>query len=208
MNPSARQGATSIGAVILAAGRSRRMVGVNKLLLAWHEQTMIETVIETVQSSGIHTPVVVLGYQAEQLRRLLTNHAVILVDNPRYREGMTTSIQVGIAALAADLDGYLICLGDQPLLRKADLVHMFQTFQQSPRDAIVVPEYDGRRGHPVLFSSAYRKQILNHRDLHGCRAILSAHSRQVRSVSVAYPLSLADVDSHDDYHRLRRLTVE
>src|SRR5664279_2050298 len=97
-----------VSAAILAAGSSARMGDVNKLLLPFHNKTIIETVTENIIASGIEEVIVVLGYEGKKIQAALQHLPVNFVNNPRYEKGMTTSIQQGIGI--ANGNGYMLSL--------------------------------------------------------------------------------------------------
>lgn len=195
-----------ISALLLAAGESRRMGARNKLLLPYAGRTLIEHITGTVCAADVGEVVIVLGYEAGRVEEVLGSFEVKVTHNPRYAEGMTTSIQAGVRAASAETDGYLICLSDLPRIERADLdvlVSAFKTASQSAEAPIVVPVYRGRRGNPTLFSSAYRADILAHVDPTGCRKLVRRHGRHVVAVEMPNDHTLVDIDTPEAYRRLR-----
>lgn len=108
---------TSISALLLAAGESRRMGGLNKLLLPVAGKPLLRRTLDTLAAANPTEIVVVLGHQCEQISALLKDVGVRVAINSRYREGQMTSVEAGLAALSLPCEGVMVCLGDQPMLR-------------------------------------------------------------------------------------------
>jgi molybdenum cofactor cytidylyltransferase len=195
-----------ISALLRAAGASRRMGERNQLLLPSAGRTLIEHTTETVCAAAVDEVIVVLGHEADRVQDVIGRFDVHFTHNPRYAEGMTTSIQAGVRAASAEADGYLICLSDLPLVERADLdtlVAAFKAAVQHTEAPIVVPVYRGRRGNPALFASAYRADILAHEDPAGCRQLVQRHAGHVVAVEMPDDHTLVDIDTPEAYRRLR-----
>ena len=190
-----------ISAIILAAGESRRMGVKNKLLLPISGEVLISNFVKSVCASNVDEVVVVVGHEAEKIEDVLQGQPVRFVENLRYMEGMTSSIQTGIQAASAESEGLLICLADQPFIETSDfnrLIHEFTDLFDSESSLIIVPVFKGQRGNPVLFSSQFREIILQHKG-EGCRGILQKHPECVREVTMENDNVLRDVDTPEDY---------
>jgi molybdenum cofactor cytidylyltransferase len=190
-----------ISAIILAAGESRRMGVKNKLLLPISGEVLIRNFVKSVCASNVDEVVVVVGHEAEKIEDVLQGQPVRFVENLRYMEGMTSSIQTGIQAASAESEGLLICLADQPFIETSDfnrLIHEFTDLFDSESSLIIVPVFKGQRGNPVLFSSQFRDIILQHKD-EGCRDIVLKHPECVREVEMGNDNVLQDVDTLEDY---------
>jgi molybdenum cofactor cytidylyltransferase len=194
-----------ITAILLAAGESRRMGGVNKLLLPFGETTLVERVARAVRQSKADEVLVVLGHEADRVRAALAEHDIAFVINDRYREGMTTSIQAGVRAASPEAAGFMICLSDLPLIEPEELNRLVAAFEQAARDdqrRIVVPTFEGRRGNPVLFSASYKPDLLHHQGSTGCKDIVQQNPRHVLEVAMATDHVLRDVDTMGAYQGL------
>lgn len=190
-----------ISAIIMAAGESRRMGVKNKLLLPISGEVLISNFVKSVCASNVDEVVVVVGHEAEKIEDVLQGQPVRFVENLRYMEGMTSSIQTGIQAASAESEGLLICLADQPFIETSDfnrLIHAFTDLFDSESSLIIVPVFKGQRGNPVLFSRQFRDIILQHKD-EGCRDIVLKHPEYVREVEMGNDNVLQDVDTPEDY---------
>jgi len=198
-----RQRPPRIGAVVLAAGASRRAGPVNKLLHPIDGVAMVRRVTETVLAAGVQLGpcVVVLGDEAEEVRAALGDLPVRFVVNAAHAEGMGRSIAAGITTLAAErpaLDGAAIVLGDMPYLRAADLEALCVAFGSSGGDRIVAPEAgegaDRRLGNPVLWPRRYFGELAELQGDRGARRIMRASPDAVLRVAIDHDGVLRDLD--------------
>jgi len=188
-----------ITALVLAAGRSRRM-GVQKLLLPLAGQPMIARVVDRVLRSPVDEVLVVTGRDAKLIAEALAGRRVRFVANADTQAEMLSSVRCGLAALPDRCDGVLIVLGDQPGITAETVALLIDAFR-SGRGKIVVPSHNGRRGHPLLLSAAYREEIQTRYDDVGLRGLLRAHAADVFEVEVSSPGVLLDIDEPQDYER-------
>ena len=187
------------GAIVLAAGKSRRM-GTQKLLLPFAGRTMIGHVVAQVVASPVRHAVVVVGADRAAVSAAVAGPGVAVVTNEDISGDMLSSIRCGLRALPAECDAVLVVLGDQPSVTP-DLIARLTAAYAVGRGRIIVPAYDGRRGHPLLFAAAFREEVLAGYDDLGLRGLLQAHERDVLEVPVADDGVVSDVDVPDDYRR-------
>lgn len=188
-----------IGAIVLAAGESTRM-GTQKLLLPYAGSTVIEEIVDQVLRSGVDACVVVTGHEPERIREGLGARDILFAQNDRYREGMLSSVRAGLAVPDTSWSAAIILLGDQPSVRSATIDVLIESHSTRPED-IVVPSFEGRRGHPLLVPMRFREEILERFDETGLRGLLRAHPESVTEVSVDTKSILEDLDYPEDYQR-------
>ncbi|MEL6534019.1 MAG: nucleotidyltransferase family protein [Bacteroidota bacterium] len=197
-------------AILLAAGMSTRMGEQNKLLLPLGGKPIIEQSLETLLAASPADVVVVLGHQASRVREALSYYEgkVRFVTNPDFEQGMTSSIQAGVQAIAPDALGVMVCLGDMPFLTSFDLQQLGATFTQqvaqNPK-TIVVPTYEGQRGNPVTFSMAFRGEILDHTNQEGCKGLVKRNPEYVVEVASAGKDVRLDIDTPEEYAEMEAL---
>jgi molybdenum cofactor cytidylyltransferase len=193
---------SAFSAVVLAAGTSTRMAGRHKLLLSLGEEPVIRRTVREVLGSGPEETVVVTGFNADPVTRSLAGLGVRIQFNPRYDDGQMTSVAAGIAALAAPCDAVMICLGDMPLLKSDDYAELARAFAARPRGSILVPQRDGQRGNPVVFSSSMIATVAaGNRNL-GCRKLIDDHPEEVHAYVPGHDRFFVDLDTPVDYARL------
>lgn len=195
-----------ISAIILAAGASRRM-GKPKLILPWGSTTVLGQVVATFASAGIGDILVVTGGARQLVERLVTQLAqkfpIRMIHNPDYEHGeMLSSILVGLAGLGSESSAALIGLGDQPQVEVETVRRICTTFNET-KSPLVIPSFQGHRGHPWLVARSLWPEILALSHTHAtARQFLSAHSSQIQYVT-ANENTLKDLDTLEEYNRLR-----
>jgi molybdenum cofactor cytidylyltransferase len=195
-----------ISAIVPAAGLSSRM-GQNKLLMSFGDKSLIEHAVDTLRASGVDEIVVVLGHQADQVRRRLEGregHTVNFVHNPDYREGLSTSVRAGMGAVAKGADAIMIYLADQPLIGPYEINRLIQAFAEAKRvgKSIVVPFFENQRGNPVILDASYREMALDIVGDVGCRRIIKRHPEQVFAVQMETNHVVRDIDTPEDFGRI------
>ncbi len=188
-----------VWAVILAAGRSRRM-GTSKLLLPYEKTTVIQNVVRKVRAAGIISVLVVLGAEGDAIKDILKDDSVNFVRNPDFRRGMLSSVQSGLRALPAAATWVMVVLGDQPALSESAVRVMLRVRKRTAK-GILVPAYKGQRGHPLLFDLKYKNEALALDPAVGLRQLLHDHPDDVLEVEVPDKAVLSDIDTPEDYRQ-------
>lgn len=186
-----------IWSIILAAGESKRM-GFPKMLLSLNGKTMIENVISNVSGSDTDKVLVVLGAYKEEIAGIISKYDVGYCYNEDYMDGMLSSVQCGFKNLPADFRAVLVFQGDQPFITPSVINNVIRTYRSSGR-GIVVPVYDGKRGHPLLLDRKYREQIGKLDPGEGLRSLAAIFSDDVLEVKTDNSGILRDIDTYDDY---------
>lgn len=186
-----------IWAIILAAGASTRMKK-QKLLLPFSGKTIIETVAENVRKTVNLNVMIVLGSHREQIRELFVNCNVNFCVNENYQDGMLSSVICGFRALPNEADAALIFLGDQPQIPSQVTDLVTETWQKSGK-GIVIPTFNGRRGHPVLIETRYKTEIERLDPQKGLRVLSEKFKDDVFEVECNIPEILRDIDTPEEY---------
>ena len=189
-----------IWAIILAAGESKRM-GANKLLLPYKKNYIINYVINYINKSQINHSLLVLGAFREDILKAIEGEQIDVCYNRNYQNGMLSSVQCGIRALPENTDAVMIFLGDQPTNNESVINTLIEEYHSCPK-GIVVPVYEGKRGHPLLIDSKYFIEIFNLNPDIGLRELLQKHKDDIRLVKVNEAGILRDIDTPEDYRRL------
>ena len=187
------------------------MQGKQKLFLPYHQKTILETVLEQLGPSHCSEVIVVASpLTYDQISAMPTaclpaGRGITLISNADHKQGMTTTIQCGVRTASSDTSGYMICLGDMPRITTEEYNHLITKFSDgfnTDPKAILLPFYQGQKGNPVIFSSVYRDDILKHREMEGCKAIVQANSSHLIKVEMEKDHVLVDVDTPGDYEGL------
>ena len=196
--PRASAGAAGrrVAAIVLAAGRSTRMGGPNKLLADIGGRPMVRIVVEEVLGSRARPVIVITGHQRDRVEAALSGLAVEFVHNPNFADGLSTSLKAGIAALPADVDGTIVCLGDMPDV-DADLINrLIAAFDPERGARVVVPTIAGKRGNPVVWSRRFFPDLASLDGDVGARHLIAGYQEAVIEVP-ADKAALVDVDTPD-----------
>ncbi len=202
MKEKARVNRLFVTGILLAAGLSRRMGEMNKLLLEVDGAPMVVHAANRLIEADVDERIVVLGHEAGRVREVLDGFDVCFVVNPDYPRGMTSSIQAGVRAAAPASDGFLIALSDMPRLAPstpAGVLAAFRAAEAHRPGAIVIPMYQGQRGHPVVFSTVYREEILANDEPEGCRGIVKGHADRVVEMPTQDEGAVWDVDTASEF---------
>jgi molybdenum cofactor cytidylyltransferase len=191
-----------IAAILLAAGRSRRM-GAFKPLLPFGGRTVVEACVENLLAGGVGEVVVVLGHRGDEVRRRLSRLPVGFAVNADASSEMGASIARGVEQLSAEAEAVFIALVDQPAV-PPEVVGLLNAAAVQTGARLVVPEYESRGGHPVRIDLGFREELMNLDRQRGLRALFDAHREEVLRVPVTSPYVARDMDRWDDYLALHR----
>jgi molybdenum cofactor cytidylyltransferase len=188
-----------VGAIVLAAGESTRM-GTQKLLLPFGGVTVIEHIVNRLLATALEGVLVVTGKDREGVSQALHSRPVLIAHNADYRDGMLSSVRAGLRATPENWSAILVALGDHPSVDPHLVDDLIQEFSKREK-GIIVPAHKGRRGHPLLFASQYRDEILENYDSVGLRGLFQAHADDIAVLETGSPLVLSDMDYPEDYQR-------
>jgi molybdenum cofactor cytidylyltransferase len=185
-----------VGAIILSAGKSERM-GSPKALLQYRGQSFLGTILAAVASARMAPAIVVAGHHYDAISRAFPNNQIVF--NPSYEYGMSTSVQAGIRALPAGLDGTAVFLVDHPMIDRQTIDALVDRLAPG---RIVVPVHNGRRGHPVIFAAEIFDEILDLSSEQGLNSVVKRLPERVVEVFVENAGVLRDIDTPEQFARL------
>ena len=191
----------SVAAILLAAGRSRRM-GAFKPLLPFGGSTVVDSCIANLRAASVDELVVVVGHRAEEVREHLKNANVAFALNDDPASEMSVSIARGVEQLSNEANALLIALVDHPAVSGETIKGIVDAWFRGAQ--FVQPEFNGRGGHPVLIDLKYRHGLLHLDPQRGLRALFDIHRDQVRRLPVDSPFVARDMDTWEDYVQLHR----
>ena len=203
-----------VSTVVLAAGMSTRM-GRNKLLLSFRDKPLVVHAVETLLASKVGEIIVVLGHESEKVWDRLEDYAgqvsnggqrrrVLLVNNPDYRDGLSTSVRTGVQAVSPQAEAIMVYLADQPLLEPGDVDRIIEAFAAAKAEnkMIVVPFFKGERGNPVILDASLRDSILGIVGDVGCKGVIKRYPEKVYAIEMENDHVVRDVDDVQAYQRL------
>ena len=185
----------SFAAVVLAAGRSSRMGGPNKLLAEIGGRPLVRIVVEQALASRARPVVVVTGHQRERVEAALAGLPVKCVHNPHYADGLGTSLKAAIAGLPAEIDGAIVGLGDMPQVDAALIDRLIGAIDPDKGALVAVPTIDGKRGNPVVWSRRFFPDLTAVEGDVGARHLIGRYAEAVVEVPVYGDAALTDIDT-------------
>ncbi len=191
-----------VSAIVLAAGTSIRM-GQPKPLLSINDRPLLDPVLDTVRRSRVDEIVVVLGHAADRVRKAVPLHGTVVVENPDYERGMSTSLQAGIRSADSAAEAFLVVLGDQPFVSSETIDALVGSWKRGGA-RILIPTFLGKRGNPVLVDRSLAGEVDTIRGDTGCRALFHDHPQDIREVPVDDPGILVDIDTPNQLENLTR----
>ena len=186
-----------INAIILAAGESKRM-GKPKPLLRFNDKTFLDQMISVLKLSDADRITVVLGAEAETIKKSVDLSGTYVVINKDYQKGQLSSLIAAIEQTPQETNAILVCLVDTPLIT-AEVVNKIISKFKETNNPIIVPVFNKKRGHPVLFSSSLFNELLNAPQEQGARYVVYSNEEKVLELETSEGGILTGIDTPDDY---------
>ena len=190
-----------VSAIVLAAGCSSRM-GAFKPLLPLAGVSVVGRVAVALHQAGIEDVIVVTGHRAAELMPELVRYRLRHIVNEGYAAGMYSSVQAGVRVLAADAAAFFLWPVDVPLVRSHSLRLLLRDFRQHGA-AVTYPTFRGERGHPPLIAASLIPMIQAQERPEGLRGLLAEQEMAARDVALIDEGVVADMDTPDDYAKLK-----
>ena len=188
-----------VAGIILAAGASRRMGSVNKLLASIAGKPLVRHAVESFVATSLSPIIVVVGYESDKVAAALEGLPVQLVFNPDHATGQGSSVGVGVGALDNNVTDAMIGLGDMPLLPSALLDSLIHTHigREGHACKITIPAFEGQRGNPVLWGKTFFPELITLAGDRGGRQLLNDHKAAQHLIACDHSSVLRDVDTVD-----------
>ncbi len=193
--PDATEAAHKVAAIVLAAGRSTRMGGPNKLLAELRGKPLVRIVAEQALASKAAEVIVVTGHQRAEVEAALAGLDLRFTHNPAFAEGLAGSVKAGVAAVGEAMSGAVVCLGDMPLIDSHLIDRLIEAFAPERGLLIAAPVSDGRRGNPVLWSRRFFPELMKLEGDIGARHLIEQHGEAVADVAVEGRGAFLDIDT-------------
>jgi molybdenum cofactor cytidylyltransferase len=178
-------------------------MGTNKMLAEIDGRPMIARTAQRLLSSHARPIIAVLGNEADAVDAVLGKLPIERVMNPQFADGMSTSLVRGLAALPADVEGVVVCLGDMPLITGRDIDRLVAAFNPLEGRAIVVPTRRGKRGNPILWARQFVPEMMALSGDQGARRLIEEHADLVAEVEMDSDAIFIDIDTPDALAQLR-----
>jgi len=196
----AMEHAPRIAAIVLAAGRSTRMGGPNKLLAEAEGAPLVVHAVKAALASQAVEVVVVLGHMADDVRAAVEKAVpprsrVRFVTNPDFAQGLSTSVRTGIGALPTTVDAAVVQLGDMPGVGAPLLNRLMAAFSPVEGRAICVPTVGGKRGNPVLWARRFFPEMAKLSGDSGAKHLIGEYADLVCEVEMTGEAAITDIDT-------------
>ena len=187
-----------ISAILLAAGQSKRMNGVNKLTKEIQGIPLIKLSVKNILASSINELIIVLGHQKEIIEKLIDkNEKIKFVFNKDFENGMASSIKTGLNNLSEKTEAFFICLGDMPMVNH-DIYN--QLIKSKGNKEIIVPTYKGQQGNPVLFNKSMKEKIMDITGDVGAKKILELNKDKTLNLEINDQGITKGFDTQNDFN--------
>lgn len=186
-----------IKAVILAAGKSERF-GRNKLLEPIDGKPIIRWIVESTLNSEVDEVIVVLGFEADKVGRVIEDLPCKKIINPNYESGMSSSVKFGVRNVMEFSEAILIIPGDCPLINKNSINMVIKKYMEV-KASIIVATYKGMKGHPILIDKSLFQEIMEiSEEKMGLKEVVKKHQEKVLYVETGDPGVILDIDNQED----------
>lgn len=185
--------------LVTAAGKSTRMGGYPKPLLRFGDERFVERILRCYAEAGVGHRLVVLGHEAETVRERAEFGDADVVVNEAYESGMLSSVQCGVReALDSGVDGLFLWPTDYPCAPSAVVERLWETYEDTDAD-VVIPTFEGDRGHPALFGATTFEDLLDAPENEGARAVVYDEGTTVVDLETGDRRILVDIDTPSEY---------
>ena len=199
-----------ISAILLAAGKSTRMAGENKLLKEINGIPLIKYSIKNILASSIDELVIVVGHEKGVINNCIdVNKKLKIIFNSDYENGIASSIKFGLKNISNKAEAFFICLADMPMISQNiynKLIKSRYNYNKKKiikhSKEIIVPTYDGRKGNPVLFSKSMKEKIMDITGDNGAKKIIELYPEKVLNVPFKNDKILLDFDTQENFNSL------
>tara|TARA_Y100000590_G_C15575880_1_gene960419 strand:- start:14 stop:586 length:573 start_codon:yes stop_codon:yes gene_type:complete len=189
-----------ISAILLAAGRSRRMNGKNKLTEKIKNVPLIKHSVKNILLSSVEELIVVLGYQNEIIEKIIDKHEKVkFVFNKEFDSGMSSSIKVGLNHLSESTEAFFICLGDMPMVN-FNIYNELIKFRN--KKDIIIPTYKNKQGNPVLFHKSMKKKVMNISGDFGAKKMLELNKDKILRLEISNQAIVKGFNTQEDFNSL------
>ena len=188
-----------ISAILLAAGKSKRLKGENKLIKNFKGKPLINHILSSLIKSKVNKIFIVVGYQNKKIKKIAyKNKKIIFVTNLNYKKGISSSINSGLKKISKKNIGFLIVHADMPLISKTILNTLCSALKSKNKE-IFVPVYKKKVGNPLAFKYSMIKSLKKIKGDRGAKKLIRSNKSKVQLVKMKSKSILIDFDQLKDF---------
>ena len=188
-----------ISAILLAAGKSKRLKGENKLIKNFKGKPLINHILSSLIKSKVNKIFIVVGYQNQKIKKIAyKNKKITFVTNLNYKKGISSSINSGLKRISKKNIGFLITHGDMPLISKTILNTLCSVLKNKDKE-IFVPVYKKKLGNPLAFKYSMIKSLKKIKGDKGAKKLIRSNKSKVQLVKMKSKSILIDFDQLKDF---------
>jgi len=193
-----------LSAIILAAGESKRF-GSLKQIFKFENKTFLEKILENLlETPFIFEIIVALGFEFQKIieNTKVNSEKIKFIVNYNYQDGQISTLKEALKNCSDFSNGYLVTLVDHPFIKKETYRYLIEEFIEYNFQKIIIPIYEGRRGHPVIFPKLLKNELLNAPLNEGARYVIKKFENIVKLVKTLDKFILADIDRIEDLEKI------
>ena len=188
-----------IKAILLAAGRSKRLKSENKLIKLYKKKPLINYSLKVLHQSKVNEVIVVLGYQKNEVKKLITkNKKNTFIYNKEYKKGMASSIKVGLKKVTKKDKGFIIVQSDMPFIKSSDVNKICNSIK-SEKYLVHALRYKNRVGNPIGFDVSIMKKFKRIKGDVGAKFMVKRLKNETKFIKINSLKSLKDFDKVSDF---------
>ena len=188
-----------IKAILLAAGRSKRLKSENKLIKIYKKKPLINYSLKTLHKSKVNKVIVVLGYQKNEIKKIIKkNKKNIFVFNKEYKKGMASSIKVGLKKVTKKDKGFIIVQSDMPFIKSSDVNKICNSIK-SEKYLVYALRYKKRVGNPIGFDLSIMKKFKRIKGDVGAKFMVKRLKNETKFIKINSLRSFKDFDKFSDF---------
>ena len=188
-----------ISSILLAAGKSKRMQGENKLLKKYKKKYLINHILKSLIKSKVNKIIIVLGHENKKIKKItLKSKKIIFVVNSQYLKGISTSIKCGLKKISKKNIGFLIAHADMPLVSKT-ILNALCSALKNKNEEIFIPVYKKRIGNPLAFKYSMIKSLKRIKGDRGAKKLIRSNKSKIKLMKMKSKSILIDFDQLKDF---------
>jgi len=188
-----------ISAILLAAGKSKRLKGENKLIKNFKGKPLINHILKSLIKSKVNKIIIVLGFEEKKIRNVtLKSKKIAFLINSNYTKGISSSIKCGLKKISKKNEGFLIAHADMPLVSKTILNTLCSALKNKNKE-IFVPVYKKKVGNPLAFKYSMIKSLKKIKGDSGAKKLIRFNKSKAQKVKVNSKSILIDFDQLKDF---------